>query len=36
MAVHTGRDLMGLFLPEASLDDLDVDLLDPGVALGAG
>jgi hypothetical protein len=27
---------MGLLLPEASFDDLNVDLLDAGVALGAG
>ncbi len=36
VAVHTGGDLVGFLLPEPSLDDLDVDLLDAGVALGAG
>jgi hypothetical protein len=36
VAVHAGRDLVRLLLPEASFDDLYVDLLDAGVALGAG
>jgi hypothetical protein len=36
MTVHAGRDLVRLLLPESALDDLNVDLLDAGVALGAG
>jgi hypothetical protein len=36
VAVHTCGDLVGFLFPEPSLDDLDVDRFDPGVALCAG
>jgi hypothetical protein len=36
VAIHTCRDLMGLFFPESPLDDLNVHLFDAGVALCTG
>ena len=36
VAIDTGRDDVWLFLPEPSLDDLAVNLLDLPVTLGAG
>jgi len=36
VAVHAGRDLVRLFLPQAPLDDPSVHLFDPPVALHAG
>jgi hypothetical protein len=36
VTIHAGRDLVGLLLPKAPLDGLDVDRLDAGVALSTG
>jgi hypothetical protein len=36
VTIHTGRDFVGLLLPEPALDDLDMHRLDPSVTGGAG
>ena len=36
VTVHTGRQDMRFFFPTLTLDDLPVDILDPGMAFGAG